>query len=101
NDPEITNHVLWPTELKRQNFSISENKLFSMCSKTAAKVRLFLKPANFSLLFFRKKQKKSRLIDICHATTNSRAHLNQRSLHISYKSNTFALTYNNTDQLKA
>ena len=36
NDPEITNHVLWPTELKRQRQFVRR-----YCRKASANVRLF------------------------------------------------------------
>ena len=36
NDPEITNHVLWPTELKRQRLFVCR-----YCRKASAKVGLF------------------------------------------------------------
>ena len=36
NDPEITNHVLWPTELKRQRQFVRR-----YCRKASAKVGLF------------------------------------------------------------
>ena len=39
NDPEITNHVLWPTELKRHTMQPLDVS-FRTSSKTAAKIRI-------------------------------------------------------------
>ena len=41
NDPEITNHVLWPTELKRRVFIAFLPHLFTRRRKSGAKVVLF------------------------------------------------------------
>ena len=52
NDPEITNHVLWPTELKRQILAAAERLVFRTCCKTAAKIRIiFLLPKLFAVFF--------------------------------------------------
>ena len=40
-DPEITNHVLWPTELKRLALSIRSPTLESFSRKADAKVGIF------------------------------------------------------------
>ena len=52
NDPEITNHVLWPTELKRQNPCSRQASHFRTCRKTAAKIRLIFESPKFFSLFF-------------------------------------------------
>ena len=52
NDPEITNHVLWPTELKRHIsiFSCIASRVSG--SNAVAKLRKVFKSPNFSRLFF-------------------------------------------------
>ena len=46
NDPEITNHVLWPTELKRQAKKCNRN--VHSVSETAANLGIYFYPQNFS-----------------------------------------------------
>ena len=46
NDPEITNHVLWPTELKRQ--AQKSNRYVRSVSETAANLGIYFLPAKFS-----------------------------------------------------
>ena len=46
NDPEITNHVLWPTELKRHSLSFAAVKARNP-SETAAKLVIYFIPAKF------------------------------------------------------
>ena len=45
NDPEITNHVLWPTELKRQAKKCNRN--VHSVSETAANLGIYFLPAKF------------------------------------------------------
>ena len=52
NDPEITNHVLWPTELKRLALSIRSPVLESYNRKADAKVGIIFElPKLFGLFF--------------------------------------------------
>ena len=50
NDPEITNHVLWPTELKR-HLSI-RSPMESECRKADAKVGIIFELPKLFELFF-------------------------------------------------
>ena len=51
NDPEITNHVLWPTELKRQILA-ADYDYNRTCCKTAAKILfIFLISKTFNQFF--------------------------------------------------
>ena len=52
NDPEITNHVLWPTELKRQSLWRAPT---GWTRFAGAKIRPFLKLTKLSQVFFQKK----------------------------------------------
>ncbi|MDE6276765.1 MAG: hypothetical protein K2M06_01505, partial [Muribaculaceae bacterium] len=52
NDPEITNHVLWPTELKRQfQFSLAPGAGVAF-PFAIAKLQPFFRSAKFLELFF-------------------------------------------------
>ena len=55
NDPEITNHVLWPTELKRRVFHLL---YLAVSLKSDAKLQLFLISAKYfqkKIIFFARK----------------------------------------------
>ena len=51
NDPEITNHVLWPTELKRQIFAAAEALDSGRSLKRLQRYDVFLNLQNFSEFF--------------------------------------------------
>ena len=52
NDPEITNHVLWPTELKRHVSIFSFTSVLVCDPNAVAKLRKVFKPQNFFQIFF-------------------------------------------------
>ena len=74
NDPEITNHVLWPTELKRRFHFLSD-------FLAGAKLRIFFNSQNIPMLFF---LKKSLLSFFLHKKSHKMPHrnsLNNRGEH--------------------
>ena len=52
NDPEITNHVLWPTELKRHAFLHPSDVAWDIISISVAKVRIISETAKLFAIFF-------------------------------------------------
>ena len=80
NDPEITNHVLWPTELKRQiNFTAAQSPRLSGC-----KVRYnFLITKYFSRFFY---------LPCCFSFAFSNC-LDSASMHTSTDSSNVSLTF--------